>query len=147
VFRTVLGPDTDPQLRGWSAYRVHERAADTFRVGRVLLAGDAAHVTNPATSLGLAGGLLDSYVLANALAAVVHGGGDEDVLDDYATRRHRAFWEITSPLSARSMHLLLADDPRHFETGLHPYRRAADNPRTLIDTYREFGDLARPSLV
>ncbi|WP_329410261.1 FAD-dependent monooxygenase [Nocardia vinacea] len=147
VFRTVLGADTDPLLRGWSAYRVHERAADRFRAGRVLLAGDAAHVTNPTTSLGLAGGLLDSFALTAVLVSVVHGDHDDSVLDLYASERRRVFWETASPLSSRAMHLLLgAGSPEHLDEALEPYRRAAADPRMLLETYREFGDLETRSL-
>ena len=56
-----------------SPYRVHDRCADTFRVGRVLLAGDAAHLVNPIGGLGLTGGLLDAYPLSEALIAVMQG--------------------------------------------------------------------------
>jgi 3-(3-hydroxy-phenyl)propionate hydroxylase/6-hydroxy-3-succinoylpyridine 3-monooxygenase len=48
----------------------------------VLLAGDAAHATNPTGGLGLTSGLFDTYVLSEALAAVVTGEAPETVLDD-----------------------------------------------------------------
>ena len=52
-FRTILPPDADmPDVVQWSPYRMHQRAAERMRDGRVLLAGDAAHATNPTGGLG-----------------------------------------------------------------------------------------------
>jgi 3-(3-hydroxy-phenyl)propionate hydroxylase len=147
AFDAVLPHGADAQLCGWSAYRVHERVADQFRVGRVLLAGDAAHLTSPTSSLGLAGGLFDAFLLAEALAAVSNGQSAH-MLDQYAQKRRRVFIETTSPMSSRSMHLLLSgDDPRELETDLAPYRRAAADPRELLEMFDELGELETPSLV
>jgi 3-(3-hydroxy-phenyl)propionate hydroxylase len=67
-------------------YRVHQRVAQKFRVGRVLLAGDAAHVNNPIGGLGLNCGIHDAVELMAALRAH-EGGASADVLDAYETRR------------------------------------------------------------
>jgi len=147
VFKAVLPDGADPAICGWSAYRVHERAADRFRVGRVVLAGDAAHVTNPTSSLGLAGGLFDSFVLTGALAAVVHGEADEAVLDRYAETRRRVFLDVTSPLASRSMHLVFnSGDPAVLEAELEHYRRAATDPALLRELHAETARLETPPL-
>jgi 3-(3-hydroxy-phenyl)propionate hydroxylase len=146
MFDAVLPAGADAALRGWSAYRVHERAAERFRVGPALLAGDAAHLTNPTSTLGLAGGLFDAFLLIEALTAAASGDGDE-VLERYADMRRRVFLETTSPLSSRTMHLVLgADTPAQLETELAPYRQAAADPRHLLDMYAELGDLETPRL-
>ncbi|HEY1283207.1 MAG TPA: FAD-dependent monooxygenase, partial [Steroidobacteraceae bacterium] len=80
-----------------SPYRVHDRCIDSFRVGRVLLAGDAAHVINPIGGLGLTGGLLDAIPLSSALIAVIHGNRAPEVLDAWAYERRRVFLEVTAP--------------------------------------------------
>ena len=67
-------------------YRVHRRIAGRYRVGRVLLAGDAAHLTSPKGGMGLNGGLHDAFNLADKLAAVWHGA-DEALLDRYERQR------------------------------------------------------------
>jgi 2-polyprenyl-6-methoxyphenol hydroxylase-like FAD-dependent oxidoreductase len=68
-------------------FRIHHRVADTYRVGRMLLAGDAAHVHSPAGGQGMNLGIQDAVVLADALAAVLDGASDA-LLDEYsATRR------------------------------------------------------------
>ena len=70
-----------------SRFRIHHRVADTYRAGRLLLAGDAAHVHSPAGGQGMNLGIQDGVTLADALAAVL-AGGPETLLDDYsATRR------------------------------------------------------------
>ncbi len=68
-----------------SLYRVHQRVASTFRVGRVLLAGDAAHVNNPLGGMGMNSGLHDAVAFAQALAELIDGGTDR--LDEVAARR------------------------------------------------------------
>lgn len=92
----------EPEIVAYSPYRVHQRAAHSFRVGRVMLAGDAAHVTNPTGGLGLVSGFLDAFVLSEALAAVARGKADEAVLDAYAAERRRVFLDVVSPMAIRN---------------------------------------------
>jgi 2-polyprenyl-6-methoxyphenol hydroxylase-like FAD-dependent oxidoreductase len=70
-----------------SRFRIQHRVADTYRAGRLLLAGDAAHVHSPAGGQGMNLGIQDAVALAETLAAVL-AGGPETRLDEYsATRR------------------------------------------------------------
>jgi 3-(3-hydroxy-phenyl)propionate hydroxylase len=75
------------QLVHRNLYRVHQRVAATFRVGRVLLAGDAAHVNNPIGGLGLNFGIHDAMDAIDSLSAVALRGESDSVLDGYARRR------------------------------------------------------------
>lgn len=68
-------------------YRVHMRMVPSYRKGRVLLAGDAAHLNTPAGGMGLNGGIHDAFELAAALTAVVRDGESDDRLDLYDRRR------------------------------------------------------------
>ena len=70
-----------------SRFRVHHRVADTYRAGRILLAGDAAHVHSPAGGQGMNLGIQDAVVLADALAAVLAGAPDTLLTDYGAARR------------------------------------------------------------
>jgi 2-polyprenyl-6-methoxyphenol hydroxylase-like FAD-dependent oxidoreductase len=101
-------------------YRVHQRVIDRFRVGRVLLAGDAAHITNPCGGLGLTSGLLDAVHLGDALAAVILGRTAEAALDSYAQERRDIFVNVTSPAASENKRRLMESDPA---------RRAADVAR------------------
>jgi 2-polyprenyl-6-methoxyphenol hydroxylase-like FAD-dependent oxidoreductase len=69
-----------------SRFRIHHRVADTYRAGRLLLAGDAAHVHSPAGGQGMNLGIQDGVALADALAAVLAGAPDT-VLDEYSAAR------------------------------------------------------------
>lgn len=83
TFQKILESVSDVRLRevGWmSLYRVNIRMAERFRVGRVFLAGDAAHVHSPAGGQGLNTGVQDSYNLGWKLAA-------ERALDTYEEER------------------------------------------------------------
>jgi 2-polyprenyl-6-methoxyphenol hydroxylase-like FAD-dependent oxidoreductase len=81
------GGITVTEVTWGSRFRIHHRVADTYRAGRILLAGDAAHVHSPAGGQGMNLGVQDAIVLADALAAVLDGGSDT-LLDAYsATRR------------------------------------------------------------
>jgi 2-polyprenyl-6-methoxyphenol hydroxylase-like FAD-dependent oxidoreductase len=69
-----------------SRFRIHHRVADTYRSGRILLAGDAAHVHSPAGGQGMNLGIQDAVALAEALVEVI-GGAPDEVLDAYAAAR------------------------------------------------------------
>ena len=70
-----------------SAFRIHRRLADTYRSGRVLLAGDAAHIHSPLGGQGMNTGIGDAENLAWKLALVISGRADESLLDTYETER------------------------------------------------------------
>ena len=80
-------------------YRMHQRCAETFRKGRAVLVGDAAHVTNPTGGLGLTGGLFDAFALWPTLAAVLLDGADPALLDTWADERRAIFLDKTSPMA------------------------------------------------
>ena len=67
-------------------YRIHQRIVPGYRVGRVLLAGDAAHVNSPTGGMGMNCGIHDAFNLTDKLAAVV-GGASEALLDLYDRQR------------------------------------------------------------
>lgn len=70
----------------WSSrFRVHHRIAERYRTGRVLLAGDAAHVHSPAGGQGMNAGILDAMALAEALTRAL--AGDVAALDDHGDER------------------------------------------------------------
>ncbi|MGW1520276.1 FAD-dependent monooxygenase [Streptomyces sp. NPDC002287] len=73
---------------GWASdFRPRAALADRFRVGRILLAGDAAHVHSPAGGQGLNTSVQDAYNLGWKLAAVLGAGAGESLLDTYEEER------------------------------------------------------------
>ncbi|WP_216908669.1 FAD-dependent oxidoreductase [Nocardia noduli] len=92
-----------------SLYRVHQRVTDRFRVGRVLLMGDAAHVNNPLGGLGMNSGIHDAVAMCTALADVVDGASDE-VLSAAARRRRVVAVDHVQRTSHDNWSRLRADD-------------------------------------
>lgn len=85
-----------------SVYRVHQRVANCFRAGRVLLAGDSAHVNNPLGGFGLNSGIHDAVNLGDKLARVWHGSASADLLDLYHRQRHTVAMEYVQTLSVKN---------------------------------------------
>ncbi|MFE2587295.1 FAD-dependent monooxygenase, partial [Streptomyces sp. NPDC059378] len=89
VTRLALGRDYGMHDARWlSRFHSDERQVPAYRVGRVFLAGDAAHVHTPAGGQGMNTGLQDAANLSWKLAQVVHGHADPALLDTYQTERH-----------------------------------------------------------
>lgn len=84
--RRFIGRDVAFTIFGTSTYRVHQRVADTFRVGNVLLLGDAAHINNPMGGMGMNSGVHDAHYLAERLAKVLRGA-DVRLLEEYNEAR------------------------------------------------------------
>lgn len=81
-----LQSELNYEIKAVSTYHVHQRVTETFRIGRILLAGDAAHINNPTGGMGMNSGIHDAQLLAKNLFAVLNGS-DDSLLDDYARIR------------------------------------------------------------
>ena len=88
-----LSPGRVTEVAWGSRFRVHHRLASSYREGRILLMGDAAHVHSPAGGQGMNAGLVDAMVLAEALVAVGNGA-PLSTLDEYAHLRRPAAGEV-----------------------------------------------------
>lgn len=97
--RRIIG-DTDYEIVWNSVYRFHARLVEKMRVGRVLLAGDCAHIVSPFGGRGLNSGVADAENAAWKLAFVLRGWSDESLLDTYSTERHAASAENIDITSA-----------------------------------------------
>ncbi|GAA4227709.1 FAD-dependent monooxygenase [Actinomadura meridiana] len=88
---TIAGTDFGMHSPHWlSSFSDAARQADRYREGRVLVAGDAAHIHFPSSGQGMNLGLQDAVNLGWKLAAVVRGQAPEETLDSYHTERHLA---------------------------------------------------------
>ncbi|MFE3034135.1 rifampin monooxygenase [Streptomyces canus] len=108
--RAVAGTDFGVHSPRWlSRFGDATRQADRYRVGRVLLAGDAAHVHPPVGGQGLNLGIQDAFNLGWKLAAEVAGWAPEDLLDSYHTERHPVAAEVLN--NTRAQMELLSTEP------------------------------------
>ncbi|MER6121626.1 FAD-dependent monooxygenase [Streptomyces sp. NPDC001795] len=110
--------------------RLYNAVADTYRVGRCLLAGDSAHTVMPVTAQGMNTGLQDAFNLGWKLAAVVRGRASARLLDSYeaerrplalalAERNRRTYWGGVGPLPPfELLHARLANAGAGEHTGL-----------------------------
>lgn len=81
-------------LKTW-VYTFHIRQAESWRKGRVLLAGDAAHIMPPFAGQGISSGVRDAGNLCWKLAAVIKGGADASLLDSYESERQKNVEDMT----------------------------------------------------
>lgn len=92
-------------------YRVHQRVASSYRHGRVLLAGDAAHINNPLGGMGMNGGLHDAFNLCDKLLAIFEGRGGEELLDVYDRQRRTIAQKFVQEHTIKNKELMEAKDP------------------------------------
>lgn len=137
----------DYEIVSSSSYMLHQRAGETLHKGHVLLAGDAAHATNPCGGLGLTSGLWTGIVLADVLGAVLRGEEDEAVLDRYSDERRRVFWEVVSPAATENKRMLQERDPAQRQQDLASVKALSDNPDSgamlMLFAYKVIGDVLR----
>jgi 2-polyprenyl-6-methoxyphenol hydroxylase-like FAD-dependent oxidoreductase len=100
IGRAAFGYDLDLEVASATTYYDSSRVARTFRQGRVLLAGDAAHVRTPGGNLGE--GFGDVANLGWKLAAVLAGHAPDALLDSYDAERRRHNWRVADYALERS---------------------------------------------
>ena len=147
VTEQQLGPSSEPTLRDLSEalitvygtdFGIHNptwisrftdmtRQAAAYRAGRVLLAGDSAHVHYPAGGQGLSLGVQDAVNLGWKLAQVVNGTSPESLLDTYQDERH--------PVAARALQHTMA------QTAL---QRRDERMEALVDVVSELASMDEP---
>ena len=122
-------------------YTVHQRVANTFRAGRAILAGDAAHVNSPIGAMGMNSGIHDALNLGEKLTAIVRGESEPAVLDRYTRQRRHVAINHTQSQTERNKKLLEEKDPAVRKRNHDNLRRTAADPKLA----REF--LLRTSLI
>ena len=147
VTEQQLGPSSEPTLRDLSEtliavygtdFGIHNltwisrftdmtRQAQTYRAGRVLLAGDSAHVHYPAGGQGLSLGMQDAVNLGWKLAQVVNGTSPESLLDTYHAERH--------PVAARALQHTMAQGA---------LQRRDERTKPLVDLVSELALMDEP---
>jgi 3-(3-hydroxy-phenyl)propionate hydroxylase len=124
------------ELERVAVYRFHARLVDRFSVGRVFLAGDAAHLTPPFAGQGLVAGLRDAANLAWKIAAVVDGRASPAILESYTGER-RPHAAATIKLARLMGRLVMPGNPAQAVVA-HGLARLLD---LFPPTRRLFGEL------
>ena len=126
--KAFLPIDGDYAICGCNLYAVHQRVAKSFRIGRVLLAGDSAHVNSPIGGMGLNSGVHDAFNLADKLSRVLQREADENELDRYDRQRRLIAIKHTQTQTIRNKRLLEERDPAVRKRNHEELRRSAENP-------------------
>jgi 3-(3-hydroxy-phenyl)propionate hydroxylase len=108
-------------------YTVHQRVASTYRRGRVLLAGDAAHVNNPLGGMGMNFGIHDAVSLADKLARVINGSATQDLLDLYDRQRRYVAKSLLQTMTIQNKKIIEEKDETLRRVRLGELREIAAN--------------------
>jgi len=108
-------------------YTVHQRVAATYRTGRALLAGDAAHVNNPLGGMGMNFGIHDAVSLATKLARVINGES-EDLLDLYDRQRRYVANAFLQAMTIQNKRVLEEKDPQKRSDRMQEMRETVADP-------------------
>ncbi|HYS48108.1 MAG TPA: FAD-dependent monooxygenase [Xanthobacteraceae bacterium] len=130
---TSVVPGVDYEIAHTTLYRVHQRVAKTYRVDRVFLAGDAAHVNNPLGGMGMNGGIHDAVNLTERLAHVIEGAAPEAELDRYDRQRRQVALEYVQTQSIRNKRNLEAREDAERDRFRDEMRRTAADPQLARD--------------
>ena len=112
--KALLPGNPDPgayQVQQTNIYRIHNRSAEKYRVGRVLLAGDSAHVCNPWGGYGCMTACVDIGGLADCLIGYHQGKAPESILDLYSEIRRQKFLKYVDTRSIKNMDRIRKANP------------------------------------
>jgi 3-(3-hydroxy-phenyl)propionate hydroxylase len=118
-------------------YSIHQRVAGSFRAGRMLLAGDAAHVNNPVGGMGMNSGFQDGLNLADKLAQIFQGADPDPLLDRYDRQRRLTAIEYVQAQSIANKRTLEERDPEKRRQALDNLRRVAEDPKSHYEFVRK----------
>jgi len=125
--QTVVQTSRPYEVIHKTRYRVHERVAERFVDGRVMLAGDAAHLNNPLGGMGMNGGIHDAVNIAEKLAAVWRGA-DPALLGRYERQRRKVAIESVQAQAMRNRQILNERDPARRQAYYDEMKATADDP-------------------
>jgi 3-(3-hydroxy-phenyl)propionate hydroxylase len=127
LMATVVPGLSSYEIAHVTLYRVHQRVAKTFALGRTFLVGDAAHINNPLGGMGMNGGIHDAIDLTERLAEVWHGRRGAAELERFDRQRRLVTLEYIETQSIQNKRNLESDGE---EFGRALRHIAADSGRT-----------------
>jgi 3-(3-hydroxy-phenyl)propionate hydroxylase len=108
-------------------YKIHQRIVERYDHGRILLAGDAAHLNSPSGGMGMNGGIHDAWELAETMTAVLAGAGPE-LTARYSRRRKAIAEEQILAQAHRNRTRMQERDPAKRRAELAALQAIADDP-------------------
>jgi 3-(3-hydroxy-phenyl)propionate hydroxylase len=134
---TIVPGLSDYEIAHLTLYRVHQRVAKTFALGRTFLVGDAAHINNPLGGMGMNGGIHDAMNLTERLADVWHGQSGAGELERFDRQRRLVTVEYIERQSI--------ENKRNLESDGEVFGRALRH--MAADTGRTYDYLLRVSMI
>lgn len=149
--QSVVANDAAYEIAHTTAYRVHERVAQHYVVGRVFLAGDAAHINNPLGGMGMNGGIHDAMNLAEKLTAIWKDRSIAlESMQRYERQRRKVAIETVQAQAVRNRKILNETDPAKRQAYYDDLKRTVADPQrhaqyllrsSLIQSLRELEDI------
>lgn len=128
VFARLLHQDRLIETLHRTIYRVHQRVARSYRGGRILLAGDAAHLNNPLGGFGMNSAIHDVRNLCDKLVTILKHGGRESLLDLYERQRRTVMEEFIQAQSMRNKRAMEMSPEQNAEDTEEEMRRVVQDP-------------------
>ena len=132
----------------YDSYVVHQRVAATFRKGRIIVVGDAAHLNSPIGAMGMNSGIHDAVNLAANLLRVLNGEEDEGALERYGRQRRHVAVEHVQTATIANKKNMEQRDPQTRQQYREGMKRAGEDPvlakkflmrTSLIECLRDAG--------
>ena len=123
VLRNVTGTKRSIASEHRVIYRIHQRVARNYRVGRVLLAGDAAHLNNPLGGFGMNSGIHDAWNLCDKLDRMLNHGADPSLLDLYEKQRQTVTRDFIQTQSIKNKQRMEQNDEEWLRQDREEIRR------------------------
>jgi 3-(3-hydroxy-phenyl)propionate hydroxylase len=128
VFDGLVGAGENVPTQHRTIYRIQQRVAKNFRVGRVLLMGDAAHLNNPLGGFGMNSGIHDAFNGCEKLVRLLKGEADTSVLDLYDRQRRTVTHDFTQRQTMDNMELMRGTQGEAHQRRLDAIRNTASDP-------------------
>jgi 3-(3-hydroxy-phenyl)propionate hydroxylase len=128
VFDGLVGAGANVETQHRTIYRIQQRVAKRFRVGRVLLMGDAAHLNNPLGGFGMNSGIHDAFNGCEKLVEVLTGEADASLLDRYDRQRRTVTHDFTQRQTMDNMELMRGTQGEAHQRRLDAIRATASDP-------------------
>jgi 3-(3-hydroxy-phenyl)propionate hydroxylase len=129
VLRDITGSSQTIESEHRVIYRIHQRVAEHYRVDRVLLAGDAAHLNNPLGGFGMNSGIHDAWNLCEKLEQILCHGADPVLLDLYEKQRQTVTRDFIQAQSIKNKQRMEQHDEEWLRKDREDIRRTCNDEK------------------